>query len=88
MHKQGLPSLMDVCVMCSELLANLVNLSKTQPDYRWVALTEPRIFVSTCKMYNVVSFIHILLNTFNYYVKTKKIDSAVMFNTVLKCVYK
>lgn len=26
MHKQGLPSLMDVCVMCSELLANLVNL--------------------------------------------------------------
>lgn len=58
MHKQGLPSLMDVCVMCSELLANLVNLSKTQPDYRWVAL-EPRIFVSTCKMYNVVSFIHI-----------------------------
>lgn len=26
MHKQGLPNLMDVCVMCSELLANLVNL--------------------------------------------------------------
>lgn len=48
MHKQGLPSLMDVCVMCSELLANLVDLSKTQPDYRWVVL-EPRIFVSILK---------------------------------------
>lgn len=43
MHKQGLPSLMDVCVMCSELLANLVDLSKT------------RIFVSTFEMYKVVN---------------------------------
>lgn len=82
MHKQGLPSLMDVCVMCSESLANLVNLRPS----RTIGGSLKRNLEYLCPLVKCIQSIHILLNTCNYYVKTKTFDSAVIFNTVLKCM--